>query len=264
MDRAETTGLGVAVAGHVALLAALTLGFANSRLPLVQNDPIEVSFVDETGLESVAPTSSDVPPAPRLAELEGPVEPTAPPPEPLPAPSPRPAAAEPSPAPAPKPVPRPRPTKAAAAAPAKAAPPRDTRLRPTGRLDKGLLAGLSDRESDSRATAPAAKAAGPAVQRSLQAEVLRQLKPYWKAPTGADAEQLRTELSITLARNGTVTDIDILRTTGVTPSNRPQVKLHQEQAIRAARLASPFKLPAEYYDVWKLLSPIGFDKRLSQ
>ena len=47
-------------------------------------------------------------------------------------------------------------------------------------------------------------------------------------------------------------------------SNRPQVKLHQEQAVRAARLASPFKLPREYYDAWKLLSPIGFDKRLSQ
>ena len=56
----------------------------------------------------------------------------------------------------------------------------------------------------------------------------------------------------------------MLRTTGQTDSNRPQVERHQEQAIRAVRLAAPFKLPGEYYDAWKLLSPIGFDKRLSQ
>jgi hypothetical protein len=102
------------------------------------------------------------------------------------------------------------------------------------------------------------------VKASLAAEVRRQLKPHWKAPTGADAEQLRTELSIRLGRDGSVTDVDVLRTTGQTESNRPQVRLHQEQAIRAARLASPFRLPAEYYDDWKFLSPIGFDKRLSQ
>jgi hypothetical protein len=105
---------------------------------------------------------------------------------------------------------------------------------------------------------------GPAVKASLAAEVRRQLKPHWKAPTGADVEQLRTELSIRLARDGSVTDVDVLRTTGQTESNRPQVRLHQEQAVRAVRLASPFRLPAEYYDAWKLLSPIGFDKRLSQ
>ena len=102
------------------------------------------------------------------------------------------------------------------------------------------------------------------MQASLAAEIRRQLKPHWKAPTGADVEQLRTELSIRLARDGSVTDVDVLRTSGQTASNRPQVKLHQEQAVRAVRLASPFRLPAEYYDAWKLLSPIGFDKRLSQ
>jgi transcriptional regulator of acetoin/glycerol metabolism len=134
--------------------------------------------------------------------------------------------------------------------------------RSTGRL-KGLLDGISDRESESRATAPRAAVASAAVQSSLAAEVLRQLKPHWKAPTGADVEQLRTELSISLAPNGAITDVKVLRTTGQTASNRPQVKLHQEQAVKAARLAAPFKLPAEYYDAWKLLSPIRFDKRLS-
>jgi hypothetical protein len=69
MDKAEATGLGVAVAGHAALLAALTLGFANARLPTLHNPPIEVAFVDEVALESAAPAPSVVEPAPRLAEV---------------------------------------------------------------------------------------------------------------------------------------------------------------------------------------------------
>jgi hypothetical protein len=164
----------------------------------------------------------------------------------------------------------------AAPAPAKAAPraapkaaaapqgqPKGSAARPTGRLN-GLLAGLSARESPSKATTPPAKAASPAVQSSLGRMVREQLKDHWKSPTGADAELLRTELSIWLAPSGAVTRVEVIRTTGQTASNRPQVKLHQEQAVRAARLASPFRLPAEYYDEWKHLSPIGFDKRLSQ
>jgi hypothetical protein len=101
------------------------------------------------------------------------------------------------------------------------------------------------------------------VQASLGAEVRRQLKPHWKAPTGADAELLRTELSISLAASGAVTGLEVVRTTGQTASNRPQVALHQEQAMRAVRLASPFRLPGEYYDAWKQLK-VTFDKRLSQ
>ena len=268
MDKAEATGFGVAVAGHGALLAALSLGLANAQLPPITNQPIEVSFVDETGLESEAPVVSNEIPAPALGEVEGPPEPLPPPPEPVaqpqpqPAPQPRPAAAAPTPAPAP-PKPQPQPKQKAAPAPpkAKAAPPKQTQR--TGNL-KGILSGIGDQASNSKATTPPAAKAGPAVQASLRSAVRRQLKPHWKAPTGADAENLRTELEITLAKSGAVTGIRVLRTTGITASNRPQVALHQEQAKRAVRLASPFELPDEYYDVWKILSPIGFDKRLSQ
>lgn len=298
MDRAEATGLGVAFAGHALLLAMLSVGFAASTRKPIVTQPMEVAFIDEAALESTAPAPSNEAPAPKLAEIEGPVEPEVPPPtpqpEPIPAPQP-PVSPPPRPAPpvqrpvpkvqpvAPKPVPRPvqpkpapvaRPTPAkpapAKAAPAKAAPAATaartnsaSAARPTGRL-KGILSGISDSDSPSRSAAPPATAVGPAVRASLAAEIRRQLKPHWKAPTGAEVEQLRTELAIRLARDGSVTDVDVLRTTGQTASNRPQVKLHQEQAVRAVRLASPFRLPAEYYDAWKLLSPIGFDKRLSQ
>ncbi|MDP9414767.1 MAG: cell envelope biogenesis protein TolA, partial [Pseudomonadota bacterium] len=107
MDRVEATGLGVALAGHGVLLALLTLGLASAttkKPPLSQ--PLEVSFVEDAALESSAPTPSDQAPAARLAELEGPVEPLAPPPpaiEPAAAPVPDPPAPAP-PAPTPTPV----------------------------------------------------------------------------------------------------------------------------------------------------------------
>lgn len=265
MDRAEATGLGVAVAGHGALLAALTLGFAGMTTPPALTTPMEVSFVDEVALDNAAPAADE--PAARMGEIEAPPEPAPAPaqpePAPMPAPAPKPAErAEPA-RPAPE---KPAPAKARPEKPApkaKPAPPKKEPARSTGRL-KGLLEGISERETDSRSTAPKAATISAAVRSSLSNEVRRQLKPHWKAPTGADAEQLRTELSISLAPNGTVTNIEVLRTTGQTASNRPQVKRHQEQAVRAVKLASPFKLPAEYYEAWKLMSPIGFDKRLSQ
>ncbi len=313
MDRAEATGLGVATAGHLAILAALTFGIATTRMPVPKSDPIEVSFVEETGLLTTAPTPSAAEPAPLQAPEEGPPEPVMPvPPQVQPVPQPQPAVQAPAPAPAPAPTPRPvpkavqpkpspappkpvpkaaqpkpvppnpapkaarsepspapsRPAPKAAqpkASPAPASPKAVSKpavSRPTGRLS-GLLTGVSDRNSDNRSEASPAAAAGPAVQASLGAEVRRQLKPHWKAPTGADSEQLRTEVVISLAQDGRVTDIRIAGTSGQTASNRPQVPLHREQAERAVRLAAPFRLPAQHYDSWKSLR-VTFDKRLSQ
>jgi outer membrane biosynthesis protein TonB len=241
-----------------------------------------VALVEEVALESTAPIPAAEAPAPKLAEVEGPIEDAPAPlpePEPLPQPEPLPVTATPVPRPAPKVTPKPSPKpapkavtrpspkpapKAAAKPAAKAAtPPKKEGTRATGRLS-GLLAGISDTPSRAKATTPPAAKAGPAVKSALGAAVRRQLKPHWKAPTGADVEMLRTELSISLAQDGRVTDVKILRTTGQTASNRAQVRLHQEQAVRAVRLAAPFKLPAEYYAEWKWLSPIGFDRRLSQ
>lgn len=263
MDRAEQAGLGVALVGHGALLVLLTLAAASTRLPITRNAPIEVSFFDEAGPTSTAPTPSTAPPAPSVAPELG-----------------RPEEAAPQPAqlvrePAPAQTPSPRPAPAAKATPAKASPAKAVATRPPAstakvnpprgsRLGSDFLKGIGAEPSTSRSAASPAAEIGPAVRASLAGLVRRQLKPHWKAPTGADAELLRTELSIALARDGSLVEVEILRTTGQTASNRPQVRLHQEQAIRAVRLAAPFRLPPEYYDSWKLLSPIGFDKRLSQ
>jgi outer membrane biosynthesis protein TonB len=268
MDRAEAAGLGLATAGHVALLAAISFGFASTLPPTPKSDPIEVSFVEEVGLESTSPSPSPVEPAPVAGPPDAAPEPAMPPPpevQPVPAPRPeprlqpqaQPRTPAPSPRPAPRVQPRPAPPKAAAA-PSKPAPVR----RNAGGLSS-VVAGLSDRPSPSQSTAPPAAAAGAAVQASLGAEIRRQLKPHWKAPTGADSEQLRTEAVISLAQDGRVTDITIVGTNGQTASNRPQVPLHREHAERAIRLAAPFRLPAQYYQAWKQIR-VTFDKRLSQ
>ncbi|HZG09322.1 MAG TPA: cell envelope biogenesis protein TolA [Allosphingosinicella sp.] len=339
VDRTEAAGFGVALAGHLALLAALALGFAVSPTPPQQArpDPIEIDFVtEEVAVESSAPTPSAEAPAPLLAPIEGPpdpapapaeptpaprvpqpapvqrvepvpqprVTPTPPPPTPMPKAVQRPAPPQPAPkvvqrpapapptpapkavqrpAPAPRAVQRPQPAQPApstakaaqpkAAGPSSAAPkgaapkaaaPAQTAQKsgsgPTGRL-KGLLNGLSGRETPSQSASPPAAKAGPAVAASLGAEVRRQLKPHWRAPTGADVELLRTTVRVSLSRSGAIADIGAVTTTGQNASNSTQVKLHQEQAIRAVRLAAPFRLPAEYYDEWKEIAPV-FDRRL--
>ena len=103
------------------------------------------------------------------------------------------------------------------------------------------------------------------MQSSIAAEVRRQLKPKWQqvVPSGADVELLRTELRVSLARDGSVTHVELVGTTGVNASNRPQLALHQERAKKAVMLASPFRLPAEFYDAWKQMS-VTVDKRLTQ
>jgi outer membrane biosynthesis protein TonB len=289
MDRAEATGLGVATVGHVALLAAITYGLATTRLPGPRSDPIEVAFVEEAALESTSPTPLAAEPAPLAGPQDGPPAPAMPaPPElqqvpepqpqaqPQPRPQPQPQARpQPQPRPQAKPQPQPR---AAAPKPAPAAKPQPRapalkssavpRQQATPRRNasglNSIVAGLSERQNSSQSTTPPAAAAGPEVKASLGRLVREQLRPHWKSPSGADAELLRTELSIWLGRDGSVTRVEVIGTSGQTASNRPQVKLHQEQALRAVRLASPFNLPDKFYDAWKYLSPIGFDRKLSR
>lgn len=252
MDRAERTGFGVAVIAHAVLFAALSLNLLKPpKLPQIENDPIEVSIVDRVALESSSPDPAEAPapaatepPAPELQQPQ-----TAPPLPPQPLSQPKPIAKPPV---APKQAARPEPGKA------KPSPAKPTR-RPG--LSRDLVAGLSDAPA---AAGTPAKTAGPAVASSIGAEIRRQLKPYWKPPTGADAEMLRTTISVHLNRDGSISGSpQLIRQTGVNESNRGQARLHVDQAIKAVRLAAPFKLPAEYYDAWREIQP-NFDARLAQ
>jgi len=74
IERAEAAGLGVAVLGHLGLLAALSLGlFAATTTPPAQ-DAIEVSFVEDVALDAASPTPAAAPPPPSAADELGPTE----------------------------------------------------------------------------------------------------------------------------------------------------------------------------------------------
>jgi hypothetical protein len=133
------------------------------------------------------------------------------------------------------------------------------------RIGKDFLKGVPNAEEagDSR-DAPAA-AIGPAVRASLASAISRQLKPYWAAPQGADAELLVTVLAFNLNPDGSLDGRPrVVRQSGITDANRAQADRHAEQAIRAVELAAPFELPEQYYGAWEHVSSFRFDKRLSQ
>ena len=58
MDRTEAAGLGVSVAGHVALLALLSAALVTASRAPIMPPAMEVSFVDEVALDAAAPQPS--------------------------------------------------------------------------------------------------------------------------------------------------------------------------------------------------------------
>jgi outer membrane biosynthesis protein TonB len=284
MDRVEKGALGVAALGHVALFGLLSVGFLATPNPNdLKSKPIEVSLTDEIALESGSPTPNADPKQIEAPE-EGPLELASTPPPPAP-PTPRvettpPPRVEPAPAPRPAERARPQPERPRAREEARPTPPRRTRLdssivenlrpqtkegRPrASRLSRDMVEGATDSPSRGRDVTPPGSTASPAVKSALAAEIVRQLKPHWRAPTGADADQLVTVVSARLNRDGSLAGTpQVVSQTGVTASNRAQADLHKERAVRAVQLAAPFNLPEEFYDEWKLLRP-RFDRRLSQ
>lgn len=257
MERTEKLGLGIATAGHVLLFGALSVGFLASPNPLsLERPPLEVQFVDEVALEATTPRpSSDAPATSVAPELGRPETDTAPAPTPPPEPQPvAPAPApKPAPAPAPKPAERKPPPAAKPATKSKAAPARES---PRGsRLGPDFLKGITDTASASRSQEVAA-AIGPAQTAALAAELLRQLRPHWRSPSGADVEQLRVVVVARLNRDGTLAgEPRAEAVSGVTASNRPQARLFAERAVAAVKLAAPYDLPAEFYDAWKVIRP---------
>ena len=278
LTRSEATALGIAAIGHVVLFGILSVGFLATPNPeKLRSTPIEVTLSDEVGLVSEAPVVAHEEPAAKKSPVEAPVEPETAPPEPAaqpetpPEPAARPKPTPPKPAPAPnarvapaKPV-KPAPA-APAAAPAKpaakAAPARPSTARgpvkPTGRLN-GLDLGVSDRPTASTSATPPAAAIGPQVKAALGAEIIRQIRPHWSPPSGADSEKLRTRVVVALGRDGSLAGEPRVTQTGVTDSNRTQGALARERAIRAVKLAAPFKLPPQFYDAWKTIGPTLYE-----
>lgn len=246
MDRAERTALALAVIGHTVLLGALSLSLVRPapKMPAL-NPPIEVDLVSATAMETAAPDAvpeASAPPAPSEAE-------------PVIAPTPAP----------PMPTQKAEPKKAEATKPAQR----------SSRLDGSLMAQLSkaaSRETSNPGTGrgmaaqgsgtPAAKTAAQLEASFIQA-LFGQIKRYWRAPTGVDAELLRTNIVVTLKPDGSVGTITVVSQSGVTENNENLKAIHAERAASAIRRAAPFQLPPEHYAIWQSLGPITFDKRLN-
>ncbi|MCX7677284.1 MAG: TonB C-terminal domain-containing protein, partial [Alteraurantiacibacter sp.] len=131
------------------------------------------------------------------------------------------------------------------------------------RLDQNFISGLSDGTGE---TGQAADRPNAQQQASIDAAIIRQLKPHWNPPSGLDVDKLVTVVRFRLNRDGTLNgNPEVLRTTGVNETNRAQVARHQEQAVRAVRLAAAqgFDLPERFYSGWSVVTT-NFDNRLAQ
>lgn len=299
LRREEGIGLAAAVVLHAAVLAALLVRPPHHAV-VVPPQRIEVTISDEVGMTSTSPDPFTQAAPDKGPEPGDPVPMPAPAPDPLPAASPLPP--EPAPrvieTPAPRPVPKaaprpapkaPVPPKPAAKAPPSAQPVRKSsaidaivarpgRAAPSAPAAKASAApkkagsssfadafsqGLPGAKAPTGTGAPAA-AIGPKQLSALGAAINRQLKPHWQVPQGAEADLLVTRVRFRLNRDGSLAgDPQVLATTGQTDANRAQVQRHQEQAVRAVKLAAPFSLPEDLYDGWKVVTT-SFDRRLSQ
>ena len=254
MQRAERTGLGISIAGHVAVFGALSLGlFAATRPMIPTTQPIDVQIVDQVGLTDTAPEPPKAEPAQSVApEIGRPEEATATPPDPAPAP-PAPVQRD---AVAPlKPAPTPKPAAKAATKLAPAKPTVKPAVAPArgSKLGSDFLKGVSDRPTASTAQTPRAVAVGPAQMAGLAAAIRRQVQPCADriATPGPGAERITTKINLRMNRDGSfaanpsvvsqVTDEDNARYGGRVG----------ELAKAAFVQCSPFELPPELYDGWK-------------
>jgi hypothetical protein len=267
MDRAEATGLGVALTAHGVLLAALSIGLAGARLPPLRCDPIQVSFVEDVGLTSAAPAPAQAPPAPGFAPEPGIPEETAPAPPP-PVPAPRPVQAPPERPAAPlaaKPV-RPAPDPASAKAPPKAAPartpPPSTASRSAAaqaargpRLGADFLKGLGRDPSTSRSQAPPAAAMSAEALASIKSVIESQIQPCAdrQRDPGPGANQIKVTLNLRLNRDGSLArEPAVVRTAGVTGQNGRYEARVKDLAVAAYVGCSPLHgLPADLYQTSK-------------
>ncbi len=259
LSREERIGLLIAGTAHVALAMVLMLQ-DNTLEPIKPPQRITVSLAEEVALVSTAPDPSADPAAATAPVLS---------PEVLPIPEPTPTRrVRPTPTPTPRARPTPTPTQRARPTPT---PTSSRRPTPTptatrtggGRVSADSMRGLTDADGQSGAAGDRPSAVQ---QASIDAAIIRQLKPHWSPPSGVDVERLVTVVRFRLNRDGSLSgNPEVLRQTGVNDANRAQAARHQEQAIRAVRLAAAqgFNLPERFYSGWSVVTS-NFDNRLAQ
>lgn len=244
-DRAEWTGLGAALAFHIALIAALSTSLAS--IDDVPEPPsMEVELVDEVALRAAAPT-----PIAQPAASQPPPMPSEPLPTPLPQPMVAPLPSRPEPTPTARPSPQPqRPVaRPAPQRPAPKAPAKPTRRAGLGddflnSFDDDLAprAGAS-RPAAARFDARAKASVAGLIQRRVQPCANQQINP------GEGANRIRVTVNLRLRPNGTLNGTpQIVRVTGVDEENGRFEERVKDLAVAVYRSCSPFSgLPSELY-----------------
>lgn len=276
VDRAEGSGLAIAIAGHAALFALLSIGIAHRAPPRHFEAPaIDVQLVDTVGIQSAAPTPATEAPQQQTAPDSGPPEVAK-------------AAAAPVPVPAPKPVPKqealpePKPVKARlvpatpapAPTPAKAAPAKAAPAAKPSLLGANLL---SDLKASAKAEGKGSRTAGSrigadflkgvanpgegkgqsarapisgAAMNGLAAAIKRQVQPCYDLGSlgGTPAMQIVTVLRLRFNKDGSIAGTpQVSEQTGVTGENGSYKQQMAEISRRAVLRCAPLKLPAELY-----------------
>ena len=261
LRREEQLGLGVAVAAHVALAAALMMQVDRSP-PLAPVERMTVSLADEISLTDTAPDPSAQPAAAMAPMLADTPAPAPVPPVEQAVERPRETVTQPRPQPRATAVPRPSPAPSPRATQAREQPraqPSPTRTSGASRIGADFLEGSSN--ADGNRGSPAAEF-GARERASLNSAIQRQLRPHWRSPQGVDVELLKTTVRIRLNRDGSLRDSPVcIVTTGVNAANAAQENIHCERAVRAVQLAAPFNLPEQFYDQWKQFNSV-FDRNL--
>lgn len=249
--REERIGLAVAFGLHL-LLVLVFLVQPGTREAIEPAQRMTVNLASEVGLEAAAPV-----PVPESRAAIAPTLSDTPTPAPEPVAQPqleRPVAAARA-TPAAK-RPRPQPSRATT-------PPQSATKAGGSRVGDNFLVGMGDSTRTTESRAPAS-AIGASERASIAQAIARQLKPHWQPPSGPDVNEIVTRVRFRLNVDGSLSGRpEVVRQTGVNDTNRTQAGRHGELAIRAVQLASPFDLPEQYYDGWKVINA-NLDWRLAQ
>ena len=234
-DRAEWTGVGAALAFHVALIAALSMNLAHITQP-PEPPSMEVELVDDVALESAAPTpiASASPPPSAAPAPEPPLPLQLPPPQ---------AIAPPAPTLVQRPIQRPQPS------------------RPTQRpgIGKDFLNSFDDDLAPSVGPArPAAPAYSASAKMSIGQSIIQQAKrcadrqPF----IGEGANKVRLTVNLRFNPSGRLLRAPAILGSAGDPELRSKYgDLLEDQVRRIFADCSPFRLPADLYDTpaggWK-------------
>lgn len=121
---------------------------------------------------------------------------------------------------------------------------RGAATRPSGDL-AGMVNAVGKSASNSKSSGAPGRSAAQ-IRSSVQASIYSEVRPLFRKyyPTGPDDDRLVTTLRVSVNPDGSLVGTPTLvRQTGQTDSNRSLLNGHRDAAIKAVRLAAPFRMP---------------------